>query len=200
MKQLIEIQIVPGQFELRKVEPKIEYVNASVAHTMKKVDGGGIQMDYKPQRMHVDTFQARNSVRPDNMMEVLKEATQKGRSKASQGTATYAQRGQMLLKVKKGEELISQFARQDTYKDVKMNIGIDFIPKAGPDITWDPGEINSRFEKDRLEFDWKMTEQELRFTPGSIRMEMTQRPDVIVRYVGGFTYVPENPTAIGILA
>lgn len=189
MKQLIELQIVPGKYEMRRTEPKIEYVNADVSHTINRVEGDGLKIQTSPTRMKVDTFEARNSIRPDNMMEVLKEASQKGRQKATSGTSTYASRGQMLLKVKKGEELISQFARQDTYKDVKMNIGIDFIPKGGADISWDPGEINTRFEMDKLEFDWKMTEQELRFTPGSIRIEMTQRPDVIVKYVGGFHYV-----------
>ncbi len=196
MRQLIELQIIPGKYELRKTEPVIEYVNADVAHTMKRVEGDGLNVETTKTRLKVDTFQARNSIRPDNMMEVLKNASQSGREKASRGTSTYASRGQMLLKVKRGEELISRFARQDTYKDVKMNVGIDFIPKGGADISWDPGDINVRFEMDKLEFDWKMTKQELRFTPGSIRIEMTQRPDVIVKYVGGFNYVPDSSSSI----
>ena len=34
--------------------------------------------------------------------------------------------------------------------------GLTFIPTVGPDISWDPGELNIRFEMDKLNFDWRV--------------------------------------------
>lgn len=193
MRQLIEIQIVPGQFELRKTDPKIEYENADVKMNMNKREGGGMKIQTKAAKVNVDTYACRSSIGPgfQSVGDNIKDYANKGNSVADSATAKYASRGQQLLKTQRGEELITTFAKQDTYKNVKMNIGIDFIPKVAPEITVDKGDISMQFEMDKLEFDWKMSEQKLNFTPGSISIEMVQRPDVIVRYVGGPNYVPK---------
>lgn len=77
-------------------------------------------------------------------------------------------------------------------KDVKTNVGIDFIPKTGADITWDPGELNIRYEMDKLSFDWKINQNSFQFTPGDIEFTVTQQPDLLIKYVGGPIYVPAS--------
>lgn len=193
MKQLIELQIVPAQVEYRRTESKMEYVNADIKMQMKSHDGGGLQMQNKPAKVNIDSYACRSSIGPgfQSVGDNLKNYASKGISDAQSSTATFASRGQQMMKTQRGEEMITKFAKQDTYKNVKMNIGIDFIPRVAPEITVDKGELTVQFEMDKLEFDWKMTEQEIHFTPGSITVEMVQRPDVIVRYVGGPNYVPK---------
>lgn len=194
MKQLIELQIVPAQVQYRRTDPKIEYVNADVKMQMKNNRGEGPQIQSKPAKVNVDTYACRSSMGPgfQNVGDNIASYSDKGKSMAYASTAKYANRGQQLLKTQRGQELITSFARQDTFKNVKMNIGIDFIPKVSPDITVDAGDISIQFEMDKLEFDWKMQEQELHFTPGTISVEVVQRPDVIVKYVGGPNYVPKS--------
>lgn len=193
MRQLLEIQIVPGQFELRKTDPKIEYDNADVKMQMKKQDGGGLEIQTKQARVNVDSYACRASIGPgcQNVGDHIKAYADAGKSAANSATAKYAGRGQQLLKTQRGEELITSFAKQDSFKNVKMNIGIDFIPKVAPEISVEEGDISMQFGVDKLEFDWKMNEQKMNFTPGSVKIEMVQRPDVIVRYVGGPNYVPK---------
>lgn len=193
MKQLIELQIVPAQIELRKTDAKIEYVNAKPSHTMKTQEGT-FNIDTKPAKVYVDTYACRSSMGPGFMSvkDNIKQYADKGQSEAYGATAKYASRGQQLNKTKRGEELITQFAKQDTYKNIKMNIGIDFIPRVAPEVTTEPGDIQIQLEADQLKFDWNMQEHELKFTRGSIEVELVQRPDVIVRYVGEPNYVPKS--------
>lgn len=192
MRQLIELQIVPAQIELRKTEAKIEYTNSKPSHTMNKRDGS-LEIQTKSAKVHVDTYASVSSMGPGFMSvkDNIKQYADKGNSDAQSATAKYASRGQQLNKIKAGEELITQFAKQDTYKDVKMNIGLDFVPRVAPEVTTEPGDIQIQFVPDQLEFDWNMQEHELHFTPGKIEVEMVQRPDVIVRYVGEPNYVPK---------
>ena len=77
-------------------------------------------------------------------------------------------------------------------KDVKTNVGIDFIPKEPAEITWDPGEMNIRYEMDKLNFDWKLNQASFEFTPGDIEFTVTQRPEVVIKYIGGPIYVPPS--------
>ena len=69
---------------------------------------------------------------------------------------------------------------------------MDFIPKTGPEITWDPAEMNIRYEMDKLNFDWKISKGDFKFTPGDIEFTVTQRPEVVIKYVGGPIYVPPS--------
>ncbi len=114
----------------------------------------------------------------------IEQNAQRSKQQVYEATATYAQQGQLLLKAKIGEDMIGKFAADAQAKNVKMNVGIDFIPKAGPDLEWSPGEMNIRFEMDKLNFDWRMDQQKFQFTPGDIEITMTQRPEVVITYVG----------------
>ena len=111
---------------------------------------------------------------------------------AYESTESYSRQGQLLLEAGVGEELITQFSEEAMMKDVKTNVGLDFLPKVGPEITWDPGEMNIRYEMDKLNIDWRMGEGEFKFTPGDIELTVTQRPDVVIKYVGGPIYVPPS--------
>lgn len=69
---------------------------------------------------------------------------------------------------------------------------MEFLPKTGPEITWDPGEMNIKYEMEKLNIDWKINEGDFEFTPADIEFTMTQRPEVVIKYVGGPVYVPPS--------
>ena len=52
--------------------------------------------------------------------------------------------------------------------------------------------MNIRYEMDKMNFDWRMQKMNFQFTPGDIEISVTQRPDVIIKYVGGPLYVPPS--------
>ena len=190
MSPLIEIKSVPIEIEMKVSHAKLEYTHGTADLEISR-DKGGLQIKSKPIRLNIDTFEARNSVTP-TAMESIKQSADHGKQAVYEATASYAQQGQLLLSAKIGQEMISRFAADAQAKDVKTNVGIDFIPKAGAELDWDPGEMNIRFEMDKVNFDWRMNQPHFEFTPGDIEISVAQHPDVVITYIGGPIYVPRS--------
>ena len=188
MTPLIEIKSVPIEIEMKVSHARLEYSRGTADLEISR-DEGGMSIRARPIRLNIDTFESRNSVVPTTARSIQQTA-EKGQQAAYEATATYAQQGQLLLSAKIGQELITQFAKDA--QQVPTNVGIDFIPKTGPEITWDPGELNIRFEMDKLNFDWRMQQPQFEFIPGDIEISVTQQPDVVIEYIGGPLYVPPS--------
>ena len=190
MYPLIEIKTVPIEIEMKVSHAKLEYTRGTADLEISRNDGG-LSIKSRPIKLNIDTFEARNSVVP-TAMRSQQQAAQKGQEASYTATATYAQHGQMLLNAKIGEELITKFAEEAAMKDYKPNVGLDFLPSVPPEISWDPGEMQIRYEMDKLNFDWRVDRPQFEFTPGDIELSVTQQPDVIIKYVGGPLYVPPS--------
>ena len=190
MKPLIEITTVPIQIEMKTTHAKLEYARGTAEMEISR-DNGSLKIKSRPIKVNIDTYEARNSLSP-TLARYLEQSAQKGKQAAYEATATYANQGQLLLKTQVGEELVTRFAEDAMMKDVKTNVGIQFLPDPGAEITWDPGEMNIRYEMDKLNIDWRMNEGSFEFTPGDIEFTVTQRPDVVIKYLGGPIYVPAS--------
>ena len=190
MKPLIEITTVPIQIEMKTTQARLEYARGTAEVEISRQEGG-LRIQSKPVRVNIDTFEARNSLSP-TLARYLEQSAQKGHQAAYEATASYARQGQLLLETQVGEELVTKFAEDAMMKDVKTNVGLDFLPKGGAEITWDPGEMNIRYEMDKLNIDWRMGTGDFEFTPGDIEFTVTQRPDVVIKYLGGPIYVPPS--------
>ena len=189
MKPLIEITTVPIQIEMKTSNAKLEYARGTAEMEVSR-DKGGLQIKSRPIRVNIDTFEARNSITP-TAVRSIEQAAQKGRQAAYTATATIAQQGKLMMETKLGEEVITKFAK-DAYKENIRDVGLDFLPSVPPEITWDVGEMNIRYEMDKLNFDWKIGGGSFEFTPGDIEFTVTQRPEVLIKYVGGPIYVPPS--------
>jgi len=190
MYPLIEIKTVPIEIEMKVSHAKLEYIRGTADLEISRNEGG-LDIKSRPIKLNIDTFEARNSVVPTAMRSV-EQYGQKGQQASYTATATYAQHGQMLLNAKIGEDVLGQFAAEAATKDLKPNVGLQFLPSAPPEITWDPGEMHIRYEMDKLNFDWRVNQPKFEFTPGDIELSVTQQPDVIIKYVGGPLYVPPS--------
>ena len=188
MKPLIEITTVPIQIEMKTTHAKLEYARGTAEMEITR-DNGSLQIKSRPIKVNIDTYEARNSLTP-TIARYLEQGSQKGQQAAYEATATYARQGQLMMETKIGEELVTKFAGEAMMKDVKTNVGLKFLPDPGAEITWDPGEMNIRYEMDKLAIDWKLNEGSFEFTPGDIEFTIAQRPDVVIKYVGGPIYVP----------
>ena len=189
MKPLIEITTVPIQIEMKTTNAKLEYARGTAEMEVSR-DKGGLQIKSRPIRVNIDTFEARNSITP-TAVRSIEQAAQKGRQAAYTATATIAQQGKLMMETKLGEEVITKFAK-DAYKENIRDVSLDFLPSVPPEITWDVGEMHIRYEMDTLNFDWKIGGGSFEFTPGDIEFTVTQRPEVLIKYVGGPIYVPPS--------
>ena len=187
---LIELKSVPIEIEMKITDAKLEYKRGTVDMQVSRNEGG-LQIKSSPIRLNLDTFEARNSVMPTVATRIQRSA-EAGQQAAYSATATYARQGQLLLQARVGQELVTQFAAEAQNQDLKTNVGIQFLPTTGPEISWDKGEINIRYEMDKMNFDWRTQNGDIQFTPGDIEISVTQQPDLIIKYVGGALYVPPS--------
>lgn len=193
MGPLIEITTVPIEIEMKTTHSHLVYSRGTAEVEISR-DKGGLNIKSRPIKLNVDSFQAQSSIRPTTAQSV-KQAAEAGKQAAYQATATYAKRGQLVMDAQLGQELITQFAQetQDAHLGRSLDeFGLGFLPEGGIDLDWEPGQMQIRYEMDKLNFDWRMSEPQFEFTPGDIELTVTQQPDVMIKYVGGPLYVPPS--------
>lgn len=190
MYPLIEITTVPIELEMKSTPAHLEYSRGTAEMKVSR-DKGGLSINSRPIRVNIDTFEARNSISPTPVRSIEQNA-RAGMQTAQDAAAAYAQQGKRLLSIKVGEELVTEFAQQAQTKNLKMNVGLQFLPTTGPEITWDKGGMNLRYEMDKLKFDWRTSRGDFEFIPGDVEISVSQQPDVIIKYVGGPMYVPPS--------
>lgn len=189
MYPLIEITTVPIEIEMKVTNAKLEYARGTAQMEVTR-DQRGLRIQSQPIRVNIDTFEARSSVTPTTP-QLIQQQAQLGVQGAYQATAVLAQEGRMMMEAQIHQDVIPQLARQSTMGE-PTNVNIDFLPSAAPDISWEGGEMSIRYEMDKLNFDWRMDQMQFTFVPGDIEFTMKQRPDVIIKYVGGPLYVPPS--------
>lgn len=189
MYPLIEITTVPIEIEMKVSNARLEYARGTAQMEVSR-DKGGLNIRSQPIRVNIDTFEARSSIVPTTAQSIQQQA-QRGVQGAYQATSVLAQEGRMMMEARIDQDVIPQLARQETMGQ-PTNVNINFLPGAAPDISWSGGELNIRYEMDKLNFDWRINQMNFTFVPGDIEFTMTQRPDVIIKYVGGPLYVPPS--------
>lgn len=190
MYPLIEIKTVPIQIEMKLTHARLEYARGTADMEVSR-DKGGLHIKSQPIRVNLDTFEARNSVVPTTATSI-QQAAQKGRQAVYEATAAYAQQGRMMMETKVGEDVMGQIAASAAPVGQDVNVNIQFLPKVGPEISWQGGQMNIQYEMDKLNFDWRLQKMNFEFTPGDIEFSVKQRPEVIIKYVGGPLYVPPS--------
>lgn len=189
MYPLIEIKTVPIEIQMKVTRAHLEYARGTAQVEISR-DKGGLNIRSQPIKVNLDTFEARNSVTPTTATAIRQQA-QAGVQGAYQATGVLAREGRMMMEAKIGQDVIPQLAKQQNLGS-PTNLNIDFLPSTGPDISWDGGEMSIQYQMDKLNFDWRMEQMNFTFVPGDIEFTMTQRPDVIIKYVGGPLYVPPS--------
>ena len=188
MKPLIEITTVPIEIQMKVTNARLEYARGTAQMEISR-DRGGLSIRSRPIRVNIDTFEAQSSVMPTTT-QIIQQQAQKGMQGAYQATGVIAREGRMMMEAKI-KNVVPQLAKQQTMGEL-VNSNIQFLPSAAPEISWDGGELSIRYEMDKLNFDWRMGQMDFTFVPGDIEFTMTQRPDVIIKYVGGPLYVPPS--------
>ena len=199
MEQLLKITTVPISIELKVNNARLEQKTGTADLEISR-ENGNFRIKSQPIRLSIDTFEARDSIRPASTSSLVKHFAQDGKNAAYQATATYAQEGQMLLSATLGDDALDQIIKQRN--TVNTDYGLDFIPKADADLSWSKPNMTIQYEMDKLNFDWKINKTGFEFIPGSIEFSITQQPDVLIEYVGDPLYVPPsaNPNYIDVKA
>ena len=189
MYPLIEIKTVPIEIQMKVTHARLEYARGTAQVEISR-DKRGLNIRSNPIKVNIDSFESRNSVMPTTSS-VIQQQAKAGVQAAYQATAVLAREGRMMMEARIDQDVIPQLAKQQNIGQ-PTETSIEFLPRVGPDIGWDGGELSIQYEMDKLNFDWRMEQMSFTFVPGDIEFTMTQRPDVIVKYVGGPLYVPPS--------
>ena len=183
MEQLLKITNIPIAFEMNIQHAKLEYKHGSADIEISR-DKGGLRIKSSPIKLNLDTFEARDSIR---------RYAQQGKTAAYEATATYSSEGHLLLNAKFGDDVLGQIIKNHTDQFMGMDdIGIDFIPKGGVEITPSGGDLTIDYQLDKMNFDWQVQKGTFEFIPGDIEISISQMPDVRIEYIGEPLYVPPS--------
>lgn len=192
MEQLLKITNIPIAFEMNIQHAKLEYKHGSADLEISR-DKGGLRIKSSPIKLNLDTFEARDSIRPASTGSSIRRYAQQGKTAAYEATVTYSSEGHLLLNAKFGDDVLGQIIKNHTDQFMGMDdIGIDFIPKGGVEITPSGGDLTIDYQLDKMNFDWQVQKGTFEFIPGDIEISISQMPDVRIEYIGEPLYVPPS--------
>lgn len=191
MEQLLQIRTIPIKYEMKIQNASLQYQNGTAEVEISR-NKGGMKIKSRPIKLHIDTYEARNSLSPTTKTSITQSA-QSGQRVAYEATANFAKEGQLMLKGKIGEgnETLNQiFAQRAALPTGEF--ALDFLPKGGADIEWEEPEFSIEYQMDKLNFDTRMEKGDIQFIPGDIELSILQYPEIDIEYIGGPIYVPPS--------
>ncbi|MGL4791201.1 MAG: DUF6470 family protein [Anaerotignaceae bacterium] len=188
MNQLIKITNVPISIELKVNNSKLEYKSGNAEMNISR-DDKGLRIKSESIKLNIDSFETYNSITPTAMRSIEQYAVS-GKNAAYQATEAYAREGKLFINAKVGEDVITNIVKSDM--EVNTNVGLEFLPSVKPEMTWSAPEMTIQYEMDKLNFDWKVQNGNFEFIPGDVEIAITQKPDLIIEYIGGPIYVPPS--------
>lgn len=191
MYPLIEIETIPIQISMKIQGASLEYSRGTAEMEISRSESGGLNIKSRPIRLQLDSFEARNSLRPTTARSV-EQTAQKGQQVGYEATSTYARQGDLLMNAKVSGEVLKKFSQEAVEEPLNREVGLDFLPAPGAKVDWEEGDMQIRYEMDKLNFDWKIESGKFQFTPGDIEISVEQKPDIIIKYMGGPMYVPPS--------
>lgn len=189
MEQLLSIKAVPMRYEMTVTRARLEY-QAQQSQIQQERIKGGLEIQNKPARLLINTAAARESMTP-TLPQSIKQAAQKGLQAAQDVSAQYALEAKQMMEAKPGQDALGQiFAQRAALPTGEFQL--DFIPKVGPEITFEEPDFRMKYQADKLKFDTRVQSGSLEYVPGDISMNITQWPDVVIEYMGKPQYVPPS--------
>ena len=188
MEPLLQIKTIPIKYEMKIQRAELRYTK-SKTNVLINNERGGLDINSKPIKLNIDTYDARRSITPTTT-ESVRQAAASGLEAASQATATYTEEAALLLDAKIPNPL-DQIFRQRAQMPTG-EFGLAFLPTTGPDLEWSDPDLNIKYKLDKLSFDIRAAKGDFEFIPGSIEISITQMPDVEIKYIGKPMYVPPS--------
>ena len=176
MASLIEITTVPIQIEMKVTNAKLEYVNGSAEMEISRDDNNNVSIKSRSIRVNMDTFEARNDISRTFAGSQRQLSVPSGEQNVYEAAVSYSPQ-ELLLKT----HISGNYSASESMQNTKSGVS-----------QMDSSEMNIRYEMDKLSMNWKIDSLGFEFTPGDIELTVTQRPDVIIKYIGGPMYVPPS--------
>lgn len=195
MEQLLNINSIPISVEIVMNNAQLK-----CNHELPKVElsrqSGGLTMKADPIKINVDSFKTRQSIGLKSNDTLIKDYANEGIKVAYKAIARIVDEGNSLADPKGMTP--AEIAATKLNRTIETVMA--FLPEDGPDISWDGGTLNIKYQMDKINAKWDTNvENNFEFIPGKIEFEIKQKPSVDIEYIGGPIYVPPsaNPNYSG---
>ena len=204
MYPLIEIKSIPIEIRMKTTNASLEYTRGTAEMEISRSDKGGLDIRSRPIKLQLDTFEQRGTATGAVMPAIsapmvsspvsgqgASALTPELQQTAYEATSAYSDQGQIMLNARFGQSLMretAQMAQQPAGQEASAPAEQD----AGQEPGWEDGQMQIRYEMDKMNFDWKIDKGSFEFTPGDIEVIVEQRPSVVIKYIGGPIYVPRS--------
>ncbi len=187
--QLISITTKPMKIELEVEYAKLEYNQDFKPDYDSSVKPAGLEFQTRGAELRLDTYEARKSLGYMNSADSTQQYAEKGRQHISRLTQEYVQDGKAMGEIQNGVE-IRDIVRQKMLTQPELYTS--FLPTTGPDIAYQPGELNVNYQPGDVNLNWKVQDNHYNYVPGSVSMEVVEYAQVEIQYLGGPMYVPPS--------
>ena len=202
MIPLLEIKTVPIEIQVKTQSASLEYTRGTAEMEISRSKQGSPEVKRRPIQIKQDTFEPRRSTyHPPIASQSSQSAATGQNTSGGQGvyevTSAYADAGQIALNVRMGHSIpqsspVIQNAASAVQNSQSSYTPPDLTPKAGVNVQWEDGNMEIRYNMDKLQFDWKIDRGEFKFTPGDIEISVETMPSITFTYTGGPIYVPRS--------
>jgi len=182
MYPLLEIKSIPIEIQIKTSSAKLEYSRGTAEMEISRSEGGGVDVKSRPIKVNLDTFEPHA---PGGVYRAPAPAAEAPGQPAYQATSAYLEPGELMVSAQLGQNVMGQFTPMAGGEGESQYAEAQAQEMA-------EGSVSIRYEMDKLNFDWKIDKGEFKFTPGDIEVSVSQRPDVLIKYMGGPIYVPRS--------
>ena len=174
-----EFEIEPAQLKARQAD------NPSARYDFKQ---SAMEIHSQDIKVKLDGTQLRASLDMRGMTDFWLEAGRKGREGAQAATRDSVEFGNQIAHIEDGVT-IAQVIQQRMMEQPETYTF--FIPSPY-NISWQPNEQTIDYEPADVSFDWQIEKNVMDYVPGSFSINILQRPEVEIKYVGSPIYVPPS--------
>lgn len=146
-----------------------------------------VNIETQKPEVEIDQYESFASVGFKNNIDLIKEAAERGKSKALEYASKKASDGDRLAAIHLGGEPIADMAERESFSNTEVNIAS--LPSARPQIEV-KGYINIDFTRgggemyDAVDVDYTPPQQSVEFTPSKINIAIAQYNSISFSYTG----------------
>lgn len=187
--QLIKITTTPIEYKFQLDNAALKVAENEIATITPHVTPSNLQMKSENIKVKLDTSAARDSIGYHDQVKFANILGDKGMQAAQKATAQYARIGNQLAQ--NNVDVPTVFAQQ-TMQRTQTETAMVFLPKTGPDISWQPNQLQINYEPAKVNGEYKQAKLSMEYVPAKFKVEITQYPKVSIEYIGGIRYVPPS--------
>ena len=213
MNPLIEITTVPIEIKMTTKSATLEYTRGTAEMEISRSDDGKTAIRTRSITVQQDRYEPSGGSGGRLPAPVVRGSNQSNQTgwqaqAAYEVTGTFASQGELLVNARlaqppmpfagTGQDAEAQPQQLPEAQPPLMSANTAQMPaaaqtsQAAANGEAQEGNMQVRYEMDKIQFDWKVEQGEFTFTPGDIEFKVEQKPDVIIKYLGGPIYVPPS--------